>query len=103
MTKSKSFQSLLQGHIHSKQEAIDYLNAALREEDLGVFFLALKDVVTMFGGMHKLAELTDLNRESLYRSLSKKGNPQFTTVEQILEILGFELLITEKQPQRKAS
>ncbi len=51
-------------------------------------------------GMAKIAEETQLNRESLYKSLSKKGNPSFTNIFKIIRSLGFELSIIESSSSK---
>ena len=43
--------------------------------------------------MSKIAEETDLGRESLYKTLSESGNPQFSTVQKIVSALGFKISI----------
>jgi probable addiction module antidote protein len=57
------------------QESGAYLNAALDDGDPKVFLLALRNVAVARGGMVKIARTCKLNRESLYRMLSKQGNP----------------------------
>ena len=34
-----------------------------------------------------------MSRESLYRTLSRKGNPRFSTLEAVLESLGLKLSV----------
>jgi probable addiction module antidote protein len=46
--------------------------------------------------MAKLAESLGLNRESLYKSLSREGNPSFMTIAKVLDSLGYKLHITPK-------
>jgi len=45
------------------------------------------------GGMSKFAKKARLNRESLYRMLSEKGNPQLDSLTQLLDVMGFRLAI----------
>jgi probable addiction module antidote protein len=96
MAKSKSYQTSLQKSLKDPNEAIEYLNAALEEKEPEVFLLALRDVVDSYGGISKLAASTLLNRENLYRMLSTKGNPEFFSLLNILNTLGFRLAV---QPQ----
>ena len=49
------------------------------------------------GGVAKLAELTNLNREHLYRMLSEKGNPGLRSLEALLDAMGFRLTATLKE------
>lgn len=79
------------------KEAIGYLNAALEEEDdPRVFLLALKDVAEAYGGMSLLSEKTSLHRVSLYRMLSKNGNPEISSVNRLLRVFGLRLAVTQK-------
>ena len=75
---------------------LDYLNACLEDSDSGVFLLALKDVARAWGGMSRLSLATNLNRETLYHTLSKKGNPTLSSLESMLDALGFKLKIEAK-------
>jgi probable addiction module antidote protein len=49
-------------------------------------------------GMAQIARELNLNRESLYRSLSQDGNPSFSTIVKVLDNLGFQLSIRQKVP-----
>ena len=45
-------------------------------------------------GMTQLAKETGLSRESLYRSLSGKGRPEFATILKVTKALGFSMAPT---------
>lgn len=70
-----------------------YLDAAMEDEDPKVFLLALKDVAEAYGGIGKLSKRTKLNRENLYRMLSKRGNPELFSLHRVLNELGFRLTV----------
>ncbi len=55
-----------------EEHAALYLEECLIDGDMELFQAALKDVAKAQGGMQALAKDTELNRESLYRALSKK-------------------------------
>lgn len=74
------------------EEAAAYLNAALEDGAQDVFLLALRDIAEA-KGMSRLSRNAKLNRESLYRMLSSKGNPQLSSLESILESAGLRLAI----------
>ena len=97
MTKSKSYQIDLIEALRDPREAEEYLNAALEEVDPELFLLALRNVAEAQGGMAQLADRADLNRESLYRMLSERGNPEFKSLEALLHALGFRLAVTLNQ------
>ena len=42
-------------------------------------------------GMTELAKQAGMSRESLYRALSKDGNPQLSTVMKVLDAMGYRL------------
>lgn len=89
MKKSKAYQPDLIENLRDAREAEEYLNAALEEDDPELFLLALRNVAEAQGGVAQLAEKTKLNRESLYKMLSERGNPEFRSLETLLHALGF--------------
>jgi DNA-binding phage protein len=48
------------------------------------FLQGLRDVVEAQGGMTRAARLAGLNRESLYRQLSRHGNPSLASLNAVL-------------------
>lgn len=81
--------------LQEDEYAAAYLNAALLDEDSKTFLIALKDVADARGsGLSNLAKKAHLNRENLYRTLSKNGNPRLNSLCVILEALGLHLAIT---------
>ena len=94
MKKSKTYQPDLIESLRTVGEAEEYLNAALEEDDPELFLLALRNVAEAQGGVAQLAEKTKLNRESLYKMLSERGNPEFRSLEALLHALGFRLGVT---------
>jgi probable addiction module antidote protein len=71
-----------------------YLNAALEDGDARVLLAALRNAVEAVGGMSELARRTGLSREALYRALSAKGNPRWSTLEAVLRALGVRLSVS---------
>lgn len=74
-TRFIDYQERLIESLKDSKEAMAYLNAALADEDPRIFLLALKNVVEAQCKMTDVAKETKLNRENLYRMLSKKGQP----------------------------
>lgn len=91
MVKTRKYKDHLNERLQDPEEAVGYLNAALEDEDLGVFLLALRDVADAQGGLRAVAEKGDLSRESLYRTLSKRGNPRLSNLKAVLEAMGLHL------------
>jgi len=73
--------------------AVGFLNASL-QESTEVFLAALGDVAQA-NQMSKVAKESGVQRESLYRSLSKRGNPTLDTLTGVLSALGLKLTISD--------
>ncbi len=86
--------------LEDPKEALGYLQAALEDKDPRVFLVALRDVVQAQCGMTQLSRTAKINREHLYDLLSKRGNPEFLTLQTILAALGYQLVL-KKAPHRK--
>lgn len=93
MARNRSYKEDLLKSLQDPEEAREYLNAALEDENPEVFLLALKDVVEANTSMSELARSIDRNRESLYKTLSEKGNPQLSSIRSILNQIGFKLAV----------
>ena len=94
MKKSKTYQAELIESLHDPCEAEEYLNAALEEDDPELFLVALRNVAEAQGGVAQLADKAKLNRESLYKMLSERGNPELKSLDALLHALGFRLAVT---------
>jgi probable addiction module antidote protein len=94
---TESYQSWLIESLKDKKEAAMYLQVALDEYqqdgNVEVLLLALRNVAQAQGGIGSLSKRTNLNRESLYKTLSVKGNPKLQTLGLLLKGLGFHLSI----------
>jgi len=97
MRKLRKFEEYLDGTLADPVEAANYLNAAY-EEGEDVFLVALQDVARA-RGMTALAKNTGLQREGLYKMLSKKGNPEYRSLRAILDSVG---LLVEFRPKKAA-
>ena len=93
MKRSKAYQPELIQSLRNPREAEEYLNAALEEDDPELFLLALRNVTEAQGGVAQLARKTKLNRESLYKMLSERGNPELKSLDALLHALGFRLAV----------
>lgn len=95
MKRRPNYHDDLMEDLKKRKTAIGYLNAALRQGDKEAFLLALKDVAEAWGGLSKLARTAHIPRVSLYRMLSKKGNPEMESLGNVLKALGFRLSVIE--------
>ncbi|MFV0436914.1 MAG: addiction module antidote protein [Desulfopila sp.] len=79
-------------YLESDEEINAYLSEAFNDDDPHVFLIAL-GYLARKKGMSEIARTAGVNRESLYRSLSGKGNPGFATVAKIAKALGCKLVV----------
>src|SRR4029079_10244882 len=93
--KVVSYKGSLLKRLADVDYAAGYLTEAL-EEGEAEFLLALRDVVEAHGGVGALTKVAKLNRESLYKLLSTKGNPRLSSLATILGALGIELQFVSK-------
>jgi probable addiction module antidote protein len=70
------------------------LDAILADEDQGELLVTLRQMALAFGGIAKIAEAAQLNKNQLYRTLSKEGNPAVSSLNAILHAMGLRLSIT---------
>jgi probable addiction module antidote protein len=96
-------ESLIERLKADRAEALAYLKAALEETDVPeVFLLALRNVAEA-RGFARIAQDTKLNRESLYRMLSKRGNPSLSSLLALLDSLGLRLSVEKKAASARKS
>ena len=100
MAKSQKYQDWLIEKLKDHDDAVAYLNDALEEslkgdeESKNLFLLAIRNVAEAHGGMAKLAQKAHLGRESLYKTLSDKGNPKWQTLVSLIIALGLNLRLS---------
>jgi len=79
--------------------ASEYLKAALEESDEPqVLLIALRHIAEAKGGLAKVAKAAGIERESLYRALSPKGNPRLSTLVAVTKAIGLKLTVEEVDP-----
>ncbi|MGH9818255.1 MAG: addiction module antidote protein [Candidatus Acidiferrales bacterium] len=76
------------------ENAAAYVEAAIEEGDPAGLLQALRNVAEARGGIARISEKTGLNREALYRTLSRRGNPQLKSLAAILGATGLRLSVT---------
>ena len=74
--------------------AAEHLNAASEDDDPKTYLTALRKVVEARGGMASIAEKSHLSRETLYRTLSTRGNPTIKTLTAVLKATGLRFGVT---------
>jgi len=86
----------LRERLRNPVQAAAYLDAALEDGDPEVFLLALRDVAEA-RGLSAVAQESQLNRENLYRMLSRQGNPQLSSLSALLKSMGLRLSVQVEQ------
>jgi probable addiction module antidote protein len=102
--KLRKFDDYLYEKLRDPEHAIVYLETALEDGGIEDFLYALQEVAVAQGGVQKVAEESQRGRESLYKSLSKQGNPRIKTLNDILHALGMRIAVARvetAQTQRK--
>ena len=74
--------------------AAEYLNAAGDDDDPKTYLTALRKVVDARGGIASTAEKANLSRETLYRTLSTRGNPTIRTLNAVLKATGLKFAVS---------
>ena len=78
--------------------AAEYLRAALEdEEEPRVLLIALRRIAEARGGLAKVAKTAGIERESLYRALSTRGNPRLSTLVAVTKAVGLKLTVEAAQ------
>ena len=87
-----------------RELAVEYLKAAMESldnpDDRAAGLLALRTVVEAYGGLGAVAAEAGISRESLYRTLSAKGNPTLKTLLAVLKAVGMKLSV---EPEHHAA
>ena len=97
LAMTRSWDDYMQEELADPKEAELYLAISIEEYladgDMDSFLSSLRHVAKARGGMARVAKKTGLSRESLYRTLSRRGNPQFRTMLSVIHALGMRVRI----------
>lgn len=88
-------------YLDDSESIAAYMSEALDTEDPAFVADAL-GVVARARGMSEVAREAGVSRESLYRSLSTDGNPEFATVLRVIRALGLRLSATPLKRRKTA-
>lgn len=95
----RDFEADLIERLKDSETAMEYLNASLEDSDEGSderFLIALGQIARAHG-MGQIAEKSGFARQALYRSLSKTGNPELSTLKALLDAMGLKLSVEQKK------
>jgi len=95
--RTRSFRDQLLKDLADPAEAAHYINAALgdsaEEDSQEMLLVALRDVAESWR-MSAVANEAGVSRESVYRMLSKHGNPTYRSLAGILKALDLRLSVS---------
>jgi probable addiction module antidote protein len=77
-------------YLDSDEAIAAYMEAAFETND-AAFITRSLGVAARARGMTQIAKDAGMSRESLYRALGDKGNPEFSTVLRVARALGLRL------------
>ncbi|HEV2653263.1 MAG TPA: addiction module antidote protein [Rhizomicrobium sp.] len=80
--------------LKTDEDIFGYLEAIFEDGDPALIVHGI-GVAARSKGMSQIAKDTGLGRESLYKSLSKDGNPEFMTVVKVAQALGLRITFTQ--------
>ena len=79
-----------------------YLNEVIKDGDQAELLGLLRKVANAGGGIAKIAEAAGINKTSLYRMLSDKGNPELRSFLAILAAAGLRMQVEPiAKPKKK--
>ena len=83
-------------HLKTEADMAAYLEAALEDGDAALVAEVLGDIARA-KGMTGISRRAGLGRESLYKALSKEGNPGLATVLKVVRASGLRLHAAVRQ------
>jgi probable addiction module antidote protein len=81
----------LREHLADDANVAALLDEALASGDGGDIMYALRTISEARGGVASVATATGLSRETLYRTLSRSGNPRLSTLLALVRVAGVRL------------
>jgi probable addiction module antidote protein len=92
-TSSSHDEAIIRRIRKDSEFAAEYLKAALEDtDDPRVLLIALRHVAQA-RGIASVAKAAGIERESLYRALSAKGNPRLSTLFAVAKAVGLKLTV----------
>lgn len=80
-------------YLKTPETIAGFLRVSLEDGDPLFVTVSLRTAAAAIGGMAVLAERTGLSRETLYRTLSERGNPRLDTLARLYAAFGLRLSV----------
>lgn len=91
--RDKRYDDSLTVALRDPVEAAAFLDAVIEMDDPTALLLALRQVVKAHG-MAEVARRAEVGEKTLFKALSKNGNPTIATVHKVLHAVGLKLSVT---------
>lgn len=91
--RTAAHDDYVRGWLADDGNAAALLDAAFGGGDEGDIMYALREVALAKEGVAAIAEATGLSRETLYRTLSRSGNPRLSTLLSVMRAAGVKLKV----------
>jgi len=93
--RTRSYDAWLLKELIDPVIAANYINAASEDSD-EMLLVAMRNVAEAHKMSH-VAQEANVNRESLYKTLSSEGNPRLGNFRSILDVFGLRIHVAPKQ------
>jgi probable addiction module antidote protein len=97
LSKYQGYNDFVAANLKNNPELADhYLKSAFKEYEKDGNERALLIVLRQIAqakGMSQVAKGTGISRQALYKALSERGNPRFSTITSIIHSLGYNLTL----------
>lgn len=95
MRKHRTFNALEEGYLRDHPEEVDDYITILFDEyaqsgDTAALLSSLR-VVSRVKGVGRVAEAAGMSRKGVQKALSENGNPEFASVNAIMQAMGYRL------------
>lgn len=99
MPRSVSLKEVLKKRLQNPEFVQAYLDEALHDDDPKAFLVAMRRVMEARQvPVSVLAKNAKCNEKSLYRTLSENGNPEWSNLKALMDVLGIELSVQSIKP-----
>jgi len=84
-------------YLQTPEDIALYLEDIMQDDDPQLLLEALGDVIRASRNISELSRETGISRETLYKSMSKEGNPKYSNLVSVLHSLGLSLTVKPMQ------
>ena len=99
------FETNLTDRLKDPEYAVIFINTILKDTDSKgqERFLEALNLIAKAYGLSSIAKQSKLQRESIRKALSEKGNPRLSTLFALLRSFGLKMQLQSTQPEKKVT